>query len=167
MHETKKIVLGGLLACAAAVFQTLPVFLSEAFVILTLFSALPIYIICRINPKIGTTSAIASFLLISLFTTHEALFFIFTNATIGVSLGICSHFSCNKKFIVFISSIALSCTLCIMNFIIGIPIFGAPLPGVFLIQLLIIAVFCLVYNLIYLYFCNFIFKKLSKFTKNY
>lgn len=167
MQETRKIVLGGLLACAAAFFQTLPVFLSEAFVILTLFSALPIYIICRISPKIGIASTIASFLLISLFSAHEALFFICTNAPVGISLGCSGHFAINKKSVVFISSITLACTLCVMNFIIGIPIFGTQLPGALLIQLLIIAAFSLVYTLIYLYFCNFIFNKLNRFTKTF
>lgn len=58
MQNTKTIVLGGLLACLAALFQVLPLFLSEAFVILTIFSSIPIYIICKINPRIGILATI-------------------------------------------------------------------------------------------------------------
>lgn len=162
MHETKTVVLGGLLACMAVLFQILPLFLSEAFAVLTMFSAIPVYIICRINPRIGISSTMVSFFLISLFTTHEALFFICTNGPIGASLGCCSHITSNKKFIIPISSFILSCTLSIMNFIIGIPIFGAPLPGTLVIQILVILVFSFIYSCIYLHLSNFIFKELAK-----
>lgn len=67
MNKTKILVTGGLLACLAALFQIVPAALSEAFVILTLFSALPIYLICRMNIRIGLAACIASFILISLF----------------------------------------------------------------------------------------------------
>lgn len=164
MSNTKTIVLGSFLACLAALFQILPIFLSEVFVLLTMFSTIPIYIICRINPKIGVVATIASFLLVSLFSTHEALFFICTNGPVGASIGCCHHFINSKKLTIFISSIIVSCTLSIMNFIIGIPIFGAPLPGKFTVQILIIFIFSFIYNFIYYYFSALIFNKINKYT---
>ncbi len=163
MQNTKTIVLAGFLACLAALFQLLPLFLSEAFVILTIFSSIPIYIICRINPRLGITAAITSFILISLLSPHEALFFICTNGPVGASLGCFSHYVRNKQIIIFVSSIILSCTLCIMNFIIGIPILGTPLSGTFIIQVFIIIIFSYIYTYVYWYFSQFIFKRLKGF----
>ena len=152
------------MACIAALIQITPLFLSEAFVILTMFSAIPIYIICKINPKIGVVSTIVSFLIINLLSTHEALFFICSNGPIGTALGYCSYFTSNKKIIIFVSSVILSITISIMNFIIGIPVFGTPLPGTIITQILILLIFSLVYSLIYLYLCEFIFRKIKKFV---
>lgn len=167
MYKTKLMVLGGLMSCIAALFQILPVFLSEAFIILTIFSSMPIYVICRIHPKIGITAAMVSFILISFLSTHEALLFIFTNAPIGISLGSLSHFNSKQLIVVSLTSIILSCSLCILNFIIGIPIFGAQIPGILLIQILIISIFSLIYSFIYFYFSQIIYSKLFIFTNKF
>lgn len=166
MHNTKLVVLGGILACISALFQILPTFLSEAFIILTIFSALPVYLLCRISPKIGITATIASFVVVSLFSIHESLFFLFTNGPIGASLGCFNHSSDNKKLIISATSIVLCITLCIMNFIIGIPIFGTTLPGTLIVQIIIILAFSLIYSFIYLHFCDFTFRKLKKYVIN-
>ncbi len=163
MQSTKTIVLAGLLACLASLFQLLPLFLSEAFVILTIFSSIPIYIICRISPKIGIYAVITSFILISLLSPHEGLFFICTNGPVGASLGCFSHYVSNKQIIIFVSSIILSCTLCIMNFIIGIPIFGTPLSGALIIQVFLIIVISYMYTYVYWYFSQLIYKRIKNF----
>lgn len=167
MYKTKILVLGALMACISAIFQILPVFLSEAFALLTIFSAIPIYIISRMNPKIGISTAIISFIIISFFSIHEAILFVFTNGTAGAALGCFAYFT-NKKAITLPSSaVILSCTLCFVNFAIGIPVFGAPIPGNHLIQVLIIFAFSLVYCFIYSFLCEFIFKKLRRFAAWY
>ncbi|HYE11030.1 MAG TPA: hypothetical protein VEF53_12700 [Patescibacteria group bacterium] len=163
MNKTKLLVLGSLMACISALFQILPVFLSEAFIILTIFSAIPIYIITRLDPKIGLAAAIISFLLIGTFSIHEALFFLFANGPIGFTLGWCCSFTSRKLLIISISSMILSCTLSFLNFIIAVPIFGTPLSGTLITQILIIFTFSIIYTFIYLYFCQLVFRKLNKF----
>lgn len=163
MNKTKLLVVGALMACIAALFQITPVYLSEAFVILTMFSAIPIFIIAWIKPKIGIAASLASFILISLLSIHEAMIFAFANAPVGIVLGCCSHYTNKKHFIVPIAATVQSCTLIILNFAIGIPIFGVSIPGAQIIQVLIIATFSLVYNFIYLYICGLILGKLKMF----
>lgn len=167
MYKTKILVLGAMMACISAAFQTLPVFLSEAFIILTAFSAIPVYIISRMNPKIGISTAITSFIIIGFFSLHESMLFIFTNGTIGVSLGCFTYYTSKRTIIIPASAVILSATLSIANFAIGIPIFGAPIPATQLIQILIIIAFALCYCIMYSFLCEFIFKKLKRFTDLY
>lgn len=149
------------MTCISAIFQILPVFLTEAAVILTVFSAVPIYIISRINPKVGFLTVAASFLIVSFFSFHEAGLFLFTNAPVGFSLGLFSYYTQRASFIVPMSSIILTCCLCILNFLIGIPIFGVPMPGETIIfQISVILVFTLIYNFLFYKLCNLVYNGL-------
>lgn len=162
MMDTKTVVIGALLAVIAAFFQAIPVLISEVFVILTVFSAAPIYIVSRLNPRAGVLSYFVASMIIMLISTHEGIFFLYTNGIIGVSLGVCSYYTKNKAFIWLISSFILTFTLSFMNYCIGIPVFGMKIPGVFIIQLSILFIFSAVYNIIYDYFSSFIFKLLKR-----
>lgn len=155
--KTKTLVIGGLLAVVAALFQVMPALFSEVFVFLTIFSAVPIYIVSRINPKAGILSYIVAGLIIMMISAHEALFFLCTNGIVGISLGICSYYTNRKIFIFSISSLMLMITLSIMNYGLGIPVFGAKIPGVMVVQLLILLLFSLLYIVIYYYFTNLVY----------
>ena len=50
-------------------------------------------------------------------------FFLCTNGIIGISLGICSYYIRKESAIWILSSIALTITLSVMNYGIGIPVF--------------------------------------------
>lgn len=162
MIDTKTVVIGALFAIIAALFQAIPILLSEIFVLFTIFSAVPIYIVSKINPKVGVLSYFVASMLILLISTHEGLFFLFTNGIIGVSLGTCSYYTKKKVVIWFLSSFVLTITLCIMNYGIGIPVFGTKIPGAVIIQLVMLFLFSAVYSIIYYYFSSFIFKILKK-----
>jgi hypothetical protein len=161
MKHTKYIVIGALMATLAAIFQSLPIVLSEAFVILTILSAIPIYIASRLNPSSGVMSYLVAVIVISFLSTHEALFFMCSNGIVGVCLGICSHYHCKRWMALLLSSAVLTLTLSIMNYGIGIPVFGTRIPGMLLIQVLIIFAFSLIYNAIYQLFAGFLFKRLQ------
>lgn len=149
--NTKTIVIGSLLAAIAAIFQLIPVFLTEGLVFLTILSAIPIYLISIINPKVGLLSYIITGILVMIFSIHEGLFFLCTNGVVGMSLGISSYYTKKKLIIWAISSITLTISLSIMNYGIGIPIFGFKIPGGIPIQVVILFVFSLIYNIIYYY----------------
>jgi len=160
--KTKTLVIGALLAVIAAFFQVMPVFFSEVFIFLTIFSAVPIYIVSRINPKAGVLSYFVAGMLVMLLSTHEGLFFLCTNGVIGVSLGVCRYYTKRKTIIYTISSIALTITLSIMNYGIGIPILGNKIPGGMITQLVILFLVSSVCNIIYYFFSEFIFNILKK-----
>lgn len=98
-----------------------------------------------------------------LISVHEALFFICTNGPVGLSLGLCNHYTDRKIIISLISGIILTLTLSIMNFIIGIPVFGISLSSNFLVQFSFILVFSLTYTSIYLQIANTIFNIIERF----
>ncbi|MCB2288524.1 hypothetical protein LGK97_01935 [Clostridium sp. CS001] len=163
MINTKTVVIGALFAVLAALFQALPVLFSEVFVFLTIFSAVPIYIVSRINPKAGVLSYFVASMLVMLLSIHEGLFFLCTNGIIGLSLGMCSYYTKIKPIIWFLSSLVLTITLSIMNYGIGIPVLGGKIPGAIIIQIAILFLISAIYNIFYYYFSNFIFNLLKKF----
>ena len=159
MLNTKTLIIGSLLAVIAALFQSVPVLFSEIFVLVTVFSAIPIYIVSRINPKAGILSYFVASIIVMLISTHEGLFFLCTNGIIGVSLGICNYYTKRKINIWFISSIILTAALSVMNYGIGIPVFATKIPGGLLIQLiycfysqLYIILFTIIFQVLYLIF---------------
>ena len=161
--KTKILMVGAFLAGLAALFQTIPAFTSEALVFLTVFSALPIYVIARINPRIGSMAYLVAAAIVMLFSVHEGLFFLCTNGLIGLSLGIFHSYSMNKLTICLAASSLLTVALSIMSFVIGIPVFGIKLPIPLFAQLFVLLAFSVIYIIIYHNFSNFIFKLLIKY----
>lgn len=162
MINTKIIVLGALCAALAAIFQLIPFFLTEILIFLTIFSSLPIYIVSRINPKVGVLTYIVASFIIMILSIHEGLFFLCTNGIIGISLGICQHYKTIKSITWLICSIVLTITLSIMNYGIGVPVFGSELPGTIIIQLGIIFLVSIFYNIFYYYFSTLNYNYLKK-----
>ncbi|WP_346887501.1 hypothetical protein [Clostridium sp. UBA1056] len=160
--NTKPIVIGALFAVIAALFQLIPTLLSETFIFLTIFSAVPIYIVSRVNPKAGILSYFVASMIIMILSVHEGLFFLCTNGIVGISLGICSCYKKSKTITWVLSSLMLTITLSIMNYGIGIPVFGSKIPGSLAIQIAIIFAVSTIYNIFYYYFSSFIFKLLEK-----
>lgn len=159
--KTKIIVTGSLFATIAALFQLTPIFFSEFFIFLTIFSAIPIYIVSRINSKAGILSYFVASMIVMTLSVHEGLFFLCTNGIVGLSLGICSNYTHKKPIIWLWSSIMLTITLSIMNYGIGIPVFGIKLPGAMAVQIGIIFLVSIVYNVFYYYITSFVFKNLQ------
>lgn len=161
MINTKSIVIGALLSAIAALFQIIPVLLSEIFVFLTMLSAVPIYIVSRINPRVGVLSYLVATMIIMLFSVHEASLFLCTNGIVGISLGTCGYYKKQRAITLLISPLILTITLSILNYGVGIPIFGGKIPGVLAIQLGIIFFFSLLYNVVYYYFATYVFNLLK------
>ena len=162
MINTKTLIIGSLFAVIAALFQLIPVLLSEVFVIFTIFSAVPIYIVSRINPKAGVLSYFVASMIVTLLSVHEGLFFLCTNGIVGISLGICSYYIKTRVTTWSLSSLVLTITLSIMNYGIGIPVFGSKIPGEIIIQIAILFLFSVIYNIFYYYFSSFIFNLLKR-----
>lgn len=158
----RNIAQGGLLICLSAILQLLPTTFGEIFIIATILSAIPIYILSRISPKVGLIGYIIAGILIIFFNMHEGLFFLFTNGLVGVSLGIFNYILESKLLISLLSGIVLTLSLSIVNFIIGFPVLGINLPGKLLTQISILMVFSIVYCFVYLYLANFVYNFLKK-----
>lgn len=159
--KARIIVISSLFAATAALFQLTPIFFSEFFIFLTIFSAIPIYIVSRIDSKAGILSYFVASMIVMTLSVHEGLFFLCTNGIIGLSLGICSNYTKKKAIIWLFSSIMLTITLSIINYGIGIPVFGIQVPGVMTVQIGIIFLVSVVCNVFYYYITSFVFKNLQ------
>ena len=160
--KTKMIVIGSLFATIAALFQLTPIFFSELFIFITIFSAIPIYVVSRINYKAGILSYFVASMIVMTLSVHEGLFFLCTNGIVGLSLGICSNYTKRKIIIWFVSALMLTASLSIMNYGIGIPVFGAKIPGAMAVQIGIIFLVSMVYNIFYYYITSFVFKNIQE-----
>ncbi len=161
MNRTKIIVIGVIMAMIATVVQSIPAFLSQAFALLTIFSALPIYTAARTNPYAGVVAYLATVLLVLFVDPHEALSFLFTNGVVGFSLGICCNRKLKKLTTLGGSSAALAVTSGILNYGLGYPFLGVSIPGILPVQLVLLLLFSFVYNFIYLVFADFVYKKIK------
>lgn len=141
----------------AVMFQSVPGIFGEIFIFFTVLSTIPIYIISRLNPKLGIFALIAAGLLTMLFTIHEGIMFYYTNGAVGMALGIGNHYFNRKEVVTTLSGIYLTITLSILNYGLKIPVFGTSIPGTFPIQLLIIFSFSLVYSFMYLNLLQYLF----------
>lgn len=160
--SVRNIAQGGLLICLAVVLQLLPASFGEVFVIFTIFSAIPIYILSRLNPKAGLIGYMIAAVLIFLFNAHEGMFFLFTNGVVGFSLGVFNYRFKSKVFISLLGGIVLTVSLLLVNFIIGIPVLGVNLPGNTIVQVCILLFFSLLYCFIYLFLASFVYEFLKR-----
>lgn len=165
MINTRTIMIGALFAAIAALFQLVPVLFSELFLFFTVFSVVPIYIVSRISPKAGIASYLAASTIIIFLSIHEGLFFLCINGIVGMSLGICGHYTRKKIIIWTLSSIVLTITLSIINYGVAIPILGMQIPGKITVQILIIFLISIAYNVLQDYFSDFIYKILKGKTR--
>lgn len=163
MDRTKMIVIGVLMAAVATIIQSIPVFLSESFALLTLFSAIPVYTAARINPLAGVIAYAATAVLVLFASGQEALFFLFTNGVVGISQGTLSYLKLNKIPALVVSSAALTVTTTIMNLGIGMPVMGVELPGTKIVQIVMILVISAVYNFGFQAAGDVVYKNLESF----
>ncbi len=164
MSRTRLIVLGALFASLAAIFQIVPVIFSPIFIVIAILSGLPIYLIAKLNPKIGLAAYVTAIFLIALVSAHGAMLFLCINGVVGLALGATHYYTDKKSTIILLATVALTITLTIglsiMTFIIGIPIIGFATTNVF-IDISIIMIISLLYIIAYFYMSNYIFKKIN------
>lgn len=158
----RNIAQGGLLICLSVVLQLIPTSFGEVFIIATILSAIPIYILSRLNPKVGFVGYIIAGILIFFFNAHEGLFFFFTNGVVGFSLGVFNYILKSKVLISIFSGIILTLSLSVVNFIVGIPVLGINLTGNLLTQVGILMLFSIIYCFIYLFLANYVYNYLKR-----
>jgi riboflavin transporter FmnP len=136
MKNLKLLTLGGLFSAFAAVLQLFPVFLTEAFIWISMLSAIPVYLIARKNPGMGVCCFITAAVITFMMSIHQFIFFVCTSGLVGLTLGILRFRFKNITCIVLLSSLFLTIAICFINYVIGIPVFGFALQGNMIMQTL-------------------------------
>lgn len=153
------------MAGIAVLFQTVPAFFSEMFAVLTVFSALPLYFMCRLDSLAGINTFIAAAILIFIISPHEGILFIFTNGILGLSLGLCKKNIKDSFLTIIISSFILTASLCILSIPLGINVFFVHMPYGSFLQAITISIFCVIYCAIYSKLASYLFHRAFRFCK--
>ncbi len=164
MFKTRILVEGALFSAIAAIFQLIPIYFSEIFIFFTLVSTFPIYLITRKNVQVGITAFATCAFVIFCFSVHESIIFGFVNGLIGVSLGYMDYYLKNKIIITSLASLKLAIALCVVNFLIGIPVFGLSLKPSLLV-FAAIYLFSFVYIFVYFLFIHYLTHKITLFRR--
>lgn len=159
----RTIVLGVILSLLAAVFQLFPVIFSSKFIFITVFSALPLYIISRIDSKIGLAAYVIAGLLTTIASFNEGITFLLASGPLGYTLGVWSSYFEEKIYTCLVSGVVLTVTFGLMNYIIGIPFLLSQIPGGFFIQIPLFFLISVIYSYIYLYLSMFIYKIINRY----
>jgi hypothetical protein len=162
MSGAKKIAILAILTVFTILIQIIPAISSHKYVLLTMFSALPIYLITRTSGPMGLIAFVAAGILIFGISSHEGLFFLFTNGPVGLVLGLGWYFKKGNLAASFFSGLILTITLSLLNFVIGIKVFGANIPGWMGVQILLIFLFSFIYSAIYSLMAGFVYRLLRK-----
>ncbi|ERJ12331.1 YybS family protein [Haloplasma contractile] len=162
--KIKNITEGAMLSSIAAIFQLIPIFISEIFIMLTTLSTVPIYLNARRGFKIGLISYIVTAFIVFIFSIHESIMFMLTNGLIGLMLGVTEQKFDRKIIIVTLTSFVLTGTLLVANYLLGIPVIGINLSSI-LLQVIIITAFSITYITVLYHVLIFIKNRLTKIIK--
>lgn len=163
MINTRTLKLGICLSIFAVLFQLVPMQFSNGLIVITLLSTLPIFIISRINSRIGLVAYFCAGIVILLIDPNSGIIFLLTNGILGYTLGIWYDHFYRKKYVLLLCGIVLTITLCVLNFTIGIPFLSADFSLYLVFQILILFVITIIYILLYMNFAQFVFKTLNKY----
>lgn len=151
--------MAGILTGLAIVLQVLPGLLSTQAVLLTVLSALPIFIITRIQPILGPLAYWLAGLLLFVVAPQQSVFFILVNGPLGVLLGIGPLYSGDNRLISLITGMVVAINVGIILFGFQVQIFGAWLMGPLALQMAILALISFLFCYAYLRLANLVLKQ--------
>lgn len=158
----KKLALGSLLACVAAVFQAAGGFLPGVGYLISPFATLPILIGAMFSLQMGMMSYFLSILLLFMLFPSELVIFPFTTGLLGIGIG--TALSLFKKRLSIIVSGALFLTAGIMSllYVFRFPILGPVVSDSYsFLTMAIIYIFSFFYSWLWVEMALFFFKKLK------
>ncbi len=162
--QAKKFVLSAIFAAFAAIMHFAGSFLPGIGYLVISFSTLPILFATIISYKHGLLSYLITIVLLAFFGLSELFIFPFTTGLLGLTIGWGLTVLKHHGRIIVLSGITLFIGICVLIYIIGIPILGPVVPAVSgSSELLIILGFSLIYSFLLLCFCIYFIKKISKF----
>ncbi|MBM7660947.1 putative neutral ceramidase superfamily lipid hydrolase [Bacillus mesophilus] len=148
--RTMKIVLGGILAALASIFQSAGIFVGFGYVI-SILTTLPIVIATVISIRIGFMTYISTILLLAILQPSELMVFPFTTGLIGLALGVGLRLWKSPVAIILLSGLSLTVGISILLYALKFPILGPSVISAFdPTVLLFIMLFSLVYSWIWL-----------------
>lgn len=160
--KAKELTCCGMLTSLIIALEVVASQFGEALVIITVFSALPVFILTKKNIKWGLLSYSVVTVLLSIINFHQMLFFIFTNGLIGICLGVSCNLKIKKCCAPVIAAVFTTGGMNILSIILGINFFNF-FGSYILLNELIICILLVIYCSLYLWGADKIYKHIEKY----
>lgn len=158
----KKLVLGSLLACLAAVLQVAGGFLPGFGYFISPFATLPILIGAMFSLQMGMMSYFLSILLLFMLFPSELVIFPFTTGLLGIGIGAALSFFKKRLSIIFTGAILLTVGIMSLLYVFRFPILGPVVSDSYsFITVCCIFIFSFCYSWLWVEMALFFFKKLK------
>ncbi|MFJ7827824.1 hypothetical protein [Psychrobacillus sp. NPDC096623] len=162
--KAKRLTLGSLLACIAAVFQAAGGLLPGIGYFVSPFATLPILIGAMFSLQMGMMSYFLTTLLLFILYPSELVIFSFTTGFLGIGIGAAFSFFKKRFSIIFIGAILLTIGIMSLLYVFHFPVLG-PTVSDSLSFLTVggIFIFSFLYNWLWVEVALFFFQKLKTF----
>lgn len=160
--QTKRLVLGSLFGCLAAILQSAGGFLPGIGYLISPFSTAPILFCSMLSLPLGVASYLLTNLLLLILQPSELIIFPFTTGLLGIGTGAAFHFFKKRLSIVLSGAIILTLGIINLLYIFHFPVLGPVASGSFSILITgLILVFSFFYSWIWVEINLFIFKRIK------
>lgn len=157
--RTYVLVISGLLAALAAVFQSAGGLFPGVGYLISPFSTLPIAVAACLSPVSGFFAYITAIGLLFMLQPGELFIFPFTTGLLGLAIGISMKVLKRRLPVVLLSGTALFMGICFVAFVLRFPIFG-PSSAIGLSTLSILISFSFFYSFLWAEISRFFIRRI-------
>lgn len=123
MFNAKLLRVCGVLTGTALLLQVVPGMLAWPFAFISFLSGLPIYVISRLNLRLGFGAYVTVGTAAAVFSMPEGILFLSVSGIAGLSLGLLSKIVESKTLISAFTAVLITMMLFLLNYGLGIHIF--------------------------------------------
>lgn len=162
--KTKKLILGAIFACIAAVFQAAGGLFPGIGYLFSPLATAPIILFSMLSVPFGLLVYLQTIIMLFILQPTELIVFPFTTGLLGLGIGTAFYFLRHRISIIAAGAFSLMIGICILLFILRYPILGPAISDNFsYLTIGIILFFCFLYSWLWVEIALIIFKRLKVF----
>ncbi len=159
--KTKKLILGSIFACFAAIFQSAGVFFPGIGYLLSPLATAPILLYVMLSVPFGAMVFFQAIILLFVLQPTELIVFPFTTGLLGLGIGLSFYLFKSRLSIIAAGAFSLTLGISILLYILRFPILGPAFSNSFsLLTIGIIFIFSFLYSWLWVEIALLIFKRL-------
>ncbi|MEM5011605.1 hypothetical protein WKH57_12840 [Niallia taxi] len=159
--KTKKLILGSIFACFAAIFQSAGGFFPGIGYLLSPLATAPILLYVMISVPFGAMVFFQAIILLFVLQPTELIVFPFTTGLLGLGIGLSFYLFKSRLSIIAAGAFSLTLGISILLYILRFPILGPAFSNSFsLLTIGIIFIFSFLYSWLWVEIALLIFKRL-------
>ena len=159
--KTKKLILGSIFACFAAIFQSAGGFFPGIGYVLSPLATAPILLYVMLSVPFGAMVFFQAIILLFILQPTELIVFPFTTGLLGLGIGLSFYLFKSRLSIIAAGAFSLTLGISILLYILRFPILGPAFSNSFsLLTIGIIFIFSFLYSWLWVEIAVLIFKRL-------